>query len=88
MYKPGERPDDLAKAQTADDNVPSGEKQPVEVDDDGNPISHAQINSTNMTNATTVSQSNYSSDSNSSVEAPSNSSAQNVTKAAAQEPTS
>ena len=56
MYKPGDRPNDLAKAQTEEDNIPAEGQKGVEVpkvDEDGNPIetnsTQAQTNSTSNT---------------------------------------
>lgn len=55
MYKPGERPSDLTKAQTSEDNVPAEGQKGVEVpkmDEDGNPIDAPTSNSTQVQTST------------------------------------
>lgn len=82
MYKPGERPADLQKAQTEEDNLPGKGEKGVEVpkvDEDGNPI-EATANSTmtqtnissNATVNATLAQANSSTDANATATASSN----------------
>lgn len=75
MYKPGERPSDLTKAQTSEDNVPAEGQKGVEVpktDEEGNPVevtansTQVQVNATANTTApnATLAETNSSNETN------------------------